>query len=720
MPDNSNQNQITLSTPVQYIKGVGPKLAEKFAKLKLKTVKDVLYYFPFRYQDFSNISKISELEEGKVSTIYGIVEKIRIYKTWKRKMWIVEATVADETGKVKAVWFNQKFIINVLKEGIGANFSGKITSDGKHLTLSSPEYEVISKGFEDAKHTGKLVAIYPETKGITSRGIRLIVSKILPFAKELPEFLPDYLLKKNNLSSLSESLINIHSPEKLEDAQEAEKRFSFQDLFLLQIMNVSEKNKLTKQNSYSFDYNPDYVKKLFSYLPFELTLSQKKTLFEVLEDLKKPHATNRLLQGDVGSGKTVVAAIASMVVASKNKQTVFMAPTEVLARQHYETFKKFFEEFGGGVALITSSQSSIFFGKSLETQLKKKDVLEYIKNGKVKIIIGTHSVIQKNVEFEDVGFVVIDEQHRFGVGQRAAISSTSVNGNTPHLLSMSATPIPRTLALTVFGDLELSIINEMPKNRKEIITKIVSPANRQKAYDFIKQQVQKGRQCFVICPRIEPAEEDENITTNLFNPYRKALIWETKAVKEEYEKLSKKIFPDLNVAMLHGKMKSTEKHEIMDGFKDKKYDILVSTSVIEVGIDIPNATIMMIEGSEHFGLSQLYQFRGRVGRGEHQSFCFLFTESNSKTTFSRMKALVNAKNGFELAEMDLKFRGPGQFLGEEQTGLPDLAMKAIQNPEMVKTTRDEAEKIIKEDPELKKYPYLASYLKSFEKQIHLE
>ncbi|MFA6352799.1 MAG: ATP-dependent DNA helicase RecG [Candidatus Paceibacterota bacterium] len=707
----------SFSTPLTEIKGIGIKIAQKLSYLKLRTVKDALYYFPFRYQDFSKIEKIANLQEGQIATVYGKIIKTSIYKTWKKKMWIVESTIEDETGKLKAVWFNQKFLINTLKEDLTGNFAGKVVFDKKHPTMQSPMFEMLSSEFQETKHTGRLVPIYSQTTGITSKMLRFVLSKIIPLFSDTPEFLPGEIVDKFDFPPLGRAFSDIHFPQNLEDAKRAEQRFSFQDLFLLQIVNESERQKAIQSKAYSFDYNPDFIKKLFTYLPFELTLAQKKSLYEILEDLKKSHPTSRLLQGDVGSGKTIVAAIASLVVATEGRQTVFMAPTEILANQHYQTFKKFYEEFSKGVALITSSSHKMFFGDGLESEVDKKTALENIKKGKVKIIIGTHSVIQKYVKFNNLSFVVVDEQHRFGVNQRAELINKSGNkeGLLPHFLSMSATPIPRTLALTAFGDLELSIINQMPKDRKPIITKIVSSQDRQKAYDFIREQIKIGRQAFVNCPRIEPSEvEAESLT------FRQRINLDVKSVKEEYEKLSKKIFSDLNVGMLHGRLKSVEKNKIISDFKDKKIDVLVSTSVVEVGIDVPNATIMMIEGSENFGLSQLYQFRGRVGRGEYQSFCFLFTDISSKSTYARMKALVNAKNGFELAEIDLKLRGPGQFLGQEQAGLPDLAMKAIQNPELVKSARELAKQILEKDSLLKENPYLAAYVKQFREQVHLE
>ena len=714
---------ISFSSPLTSIPGIGPKISEKLSKLKLQTVKDVLYYFPFRYLDFSKISKISELSDGQIATVYGKIEKVSIYKTFHKKMWIVEATISDETGKVKAVWFNQKFLINTLKEGKTANFAGKVFLQKKYFTFQNPMFEMIADEFQETRHTGRLVPVYPQTEGVTSKMIRFVVSKILPYFKDSPEFLPEEAVEKFNFPSLSDAFAQIHYPDTEEQEKQAEKRFSFQDLFLLQLINASEKENLLRQESYSCNYTPEQVKKIISVIPFELTLGQKKALYEILEDVKKNYPTSRLLQGDVGSGKTIVAAIASLIVAQNGNQAVLMAPTEVLARQHYETFKKYFsaqnknvlnegELIGCGVALMTSAQSIVFYGDGLESKVKKNELINKTKSGEIKIIIGTHSVIQKNVVLKNPALVIIDEQHRFGVKQRSKL--VSEKEMIPHFLSMSATPIPRTLALTAFGDLDLSIIGELPKNRKPIITKAVNSSNRQKAYDFVSQQIKSGRQAFVICPRIEPPDPEAPLTSRqLFN-------LEVKSVKEEYEKLSKKIFPQFKIVALHGRMKSAEKQKIMEAFRNKEYDILVSTSVIEVGVDIPNATIMLIEGSEHFGLSQLYQFRGRVGRGEHQSYCLLFSDINSKTTAYRMKALVNAKNGFELAEIDLKLRGPGQFLGQEQSGLPDLAMKAIQNPQLIQSARDSAYEIIKSDPELKNHPYLSAYTKQFKNQIHLE
>jgi len=710
----SSAQHITLATPLSLLKGIGQRFGARLQKLGIETVKDLIYYLPFRYQDFSAITPIKDVLPETVVTVFGEIVSTKIYRTPHKKMYIVEATVSDKTGSIKAVWFNQRFIITSLKKEAWINLSGKVIAQGKHLIIQSPQYEIILKGADphSGKHTGRIVPVYPETKGVTSRLVRFAISKVEPFIKSVPEFLPKELTVENKLLALATALHTLHFPKTLQETYHAQERIAFQDLFLLQLINASEQHALFNSLSHSCQYDPKDISEKINRLPFVLTLAQKKALYDILEDLKKPHATNRLLQGDVGSGKTIVAALAALVVAQQAKQAIFMAPTEVLALQHYTTFKKFFPYFEGGVALLTASHTALFLGETLETELPKKDLRAHIAAGKIKIVIGTHAILQKKVIFHDVALVVIDEQHRFGVKQRAQLLTQADTAISPHLLSMSATPIPRTLALTVLGDLELSLINELPKDRKPIITKVVSPQKRDEAYAFIKKQIENKRQAYVVCPRIDPQEEA--VTK------KKLFQWEARSVKEEYDKLSKKIFPHARVGMLHGQMRAEEKTEVIEAFKRGSLDILVSTSVIEVGIDVPNATIMMIEGSEHFGLSQLYQFRGRVGRGTHQSYCFLFSDIHSKTTQDRLEALIKAKNGFELAEIDLRLRGPGQFLGEEQAGMPDIAAKAAKHPAFVAITRKAAHELIKKDPTLSEYPYLSAYLALFKKKIHLE
>ncbi len=719
---------IKLFAPLNEIRGVGPKFAERLGKLELKTVKDLLWHFPFRYDDFSRISKIADLKINTIATVSGVISDIKVRRSWKRKIFIVEALVSDDSGSVKAIWFNQRFLLAILKKGRLVNLAGKVAEAPKGgLILSHPSYELVTAidkaERQETKHTGRLVPVYPETKKITSKALRFLIKPALDELQELSDPIPLDILEECKFPQINKALKDIHFPQNPNQAQTARKRFAFEDLFFLQLVNLHQRLELSREKAHGFDINVERVEKLLGRLPFELTSSQGKSLWEILEDLKNPRPMNRLLQGDVGSGKTIVAALAALLVAEENRQTAFMAPTEVLARQHYQTFKKFFSDFSGGIALLTSSESKIFYGDGLESEIKKPDLFKKISRSEVKIIIGTHALISasksRKVSFSDLALVIVDEQHRFGVRQRAKLKDCSPD-YLPHFLSMSATPIPRTLSLTIFGDLDLSIIDELPKGRKEIITKIVAPANRDKAYAFIRGQVKKGRQVFVVCPRIEKEELEEG---KILTPGDIARL-ETKNVKEEYEKLSEKVFPDLKVAMLHGRMKAKEKTEVMDKFKKGEIDILVSTSVVEVGVDVPNATIMMIEGAEMFGLAQLYQFRGRVGRGEYQSFCFLFTEFSSKTVHQRLQAILKAKSGFELAEKDLAIRGPGEFLGGQQkiaqTGMPDLAMKAAQNPELVKISRQAASDLLNKDPDLENHSQLKERLGLFERETHLE
>ncbi|MEK7630234.1 MAG: ATP-dependent DNA helicase RecG [Patescibacteria group bacterium] len=706
---------IELSTPLSEISGIAPRFLNKLKNLHIETVKDLLWHFPTRYEDFSKIYKIAELIPHQEATITAVVEEVRNRRTWKRNLYMVEADLKDDSGIIKAIWFNQPYIKNVLAPGRTANFSGRVTISKKdeEFYLSNPTYEVLSTHVnQETKHTARIVPIYPETRGLTSKGLRYLIKPLLDNIGELHEIIPFEILRNQKLPDINYALQEVHFPTDIEEAINAKKRFAFEDLLLLQLYNYKQKLERVAEKALPIKTEISRIKKIIEALPFELTPSQKKSLWEIIQDIAKPHPMNRLLQGDVGSGKTVVAAIAAIETAQNNHQTAFMAPTEILAHQHYKTFTKFFPEFESGLALLTSSEAKVFYGHHLETNIKKEQLKKEISNGKVKIIIGTHTLIQKNISFKNLAFVVVDEQHRFGVEQRDTLIKKQKI--FPHFLSMSATPIPRTLSLTIFGDLDLSLITEMPKNRKTIITKAVSSTDREKAYAFIRTEIKKGRQVFVICPRIEPKEANETLSAFTLQKL------EMKNVKEEYEKLSKKIFPDLRIQMLHGKMPGKVKEQTMRGFSEKKFDIIVATSVVEVGVDIPNASIMMIEGADRFGLAQLYQFRGRVGRDKHQSFCFLFTDSASISTRERLKSIVEAKNGFELAEKDLQIRGPGEFFGKSQTGLPDLAMKAIQNPTFVSESRIAAETILTADPSLKKNPALRLRLQAFQKQIHEE
>lgn len=666
--------------------------------------------------------------------------EIKNTRSWRKRMFITEAYIQDQTGLIKAVWFNQPFLVNSLKEGDVVSLSGKVNF-GQTLYLSNPAHERISQTSRnqrpvasELRHTGRLVPVYPETQGLTSRWLRYIIKKLLPqFLPKIKDHLPLPVKKNHNLLNLDRAIEQIHFPKTQKHAEAAKRRLAFDELFLIQLFVLQQKLKWQSQSAPNIAFDKNLIKKFVGSLLFKLTNAQRLAAWEILQDLDKPKPMNRLLEGDVGSGKTVVAAVAALQASKAGWQVALMAPTEILAQQHFREITKLLSDFGIAIGLLTSGEAKIFsHGEQKAT--KKAEFSSKISGGQIQIVIGTHAIIQSAISFKNLALAIVDEQHRFGVAQRATLQKNiaQIKGGSPqtipHLLSMTATPIPRTLALTIYGDLDISLLNEMPKGRQEIITKIVAPANRQKAYDFIRQQIKEGKQVFVICPRIE-ANSKEKAETNrnqlAADDLRLALSdkrnWDdVKAVKQEYEKLRKIVFPDLKIAMLHGKLKPKEKEKIMLDFKNGKTDVLVSTSVVEVGIDMPNASVMMIEGAERFGLAQLHQFRGRVGRGSYQSYCFLFTESNAKNTNARLRALIICKNGFQLAEKDLQIRGPGEFFGARQWGIPDLSMASLSDIALVKSARQEAQKITEKDPELKNFPSLKEKLKNFQENIHLE
>ncbi|MDD5144673.1 MAG: ATP-dependent DNA helicase RecG [Candidatus Pacebacteria bacterium] len=732
-----------ISTSVENIPRIGPQYQKRLKRLGIKTVGQLLFHFPHRYEDFSNLVKIADLHEGgpafieamagKPFCIQGQITDIRVFRAFRKRMMLTQAEIADETGKIKALWFNQPYLVNTLKKGTFVCLAGKIRGKKSSKYLSSPAYEKLPENFKEEKadltHTAGLIPVYPETEGLSSKWLRFIIKPILASLirpeNELPDSLPKKISEKYEFLSIKDALWKIHFPDSLKEAEEARKKFSFEELFNLSLFVLKERLKLAKENARDIPINVGLIKKFTENLPFKLTDAQRKCAWQILKDLEKSRPMNRLLEGDVGSGKTVVSAIAALNVAQSGYQTAFLAPTEILAKQHFKTINEVLKNFDLKVALITGKES--YFE---EEKIERKKLLEKIRKNEADIIIGTHAIIQDTdpstakktpLQFSKLALVVIDEQHRFGTEQRAKLCRQK--DFIPHLLSMTATPIPRTLSLTVYGDLDLSVIDEMPKGRKKIITKIIQPHEKESAYEFIREQIKEGRQAFVICPRIEPPSAPQGGAMEGQAPLldERSLSWmDVKAVKQEYEKLSKKIFPDLRIGMLHGKMKSKEKENVMWEFKEKVLDILVSTSVIEVGVDVPNASVMMIEGSEKFGLAQLHQFRGRVGRAEWQSYCFLFTNEPGFVTNRRLKALVSCDNGFELAEKDLQIRGPGDFTGQRQWGLPDLAMASLSDTVMVSEARNEAKEILSQDPQLKKYPALRERLQEFTKRIHLE
>lgn len=695
---------LTFETPIENFARVGKTAARRLQKLGLRTAEDLLFYFPFRYEDWSKITPIAKLNYSMAATCRGRVELIKNTRSFFRKKNITEALISDESGSIKVVWWNQPYLVKTLKIGEEIYLSGKIDFDRFGLHFNSPSYEKVRPG-EDTVHTARIVPIYSATENLTNKQIRFLVKAAVPLADKVRDWLPAEIKKSFKLVGLGHAIRQAHFPDSKNKFFEARKRLKFNELFLIQLYNLLLKNKLQKTQAPAIEFREPETKEFINSLPFRLTDGQRRAAWEIIQDIGKSQPMNRLLEGDVGSGKTLVAAIAALNAFLSGYQAVFMAPTEILAKQHYNTFCKLFSDFK--IGLVTRSEKVANYelriiSEESEKSKGKKEILnsEFIIQNS-DLIIGTHALIQEKVKFKNLGLAIVDEQHRFGVNQRKALRG---NGEIyPHFLSMTATPIPRTMSLIFFGDLDLSILKELPAGRKKIITKIVSRENRGKAYDFIRKQINDGRQVFVICPLIDPSDK-----------------LGVRSVSEEHKKLSKEIFPDLKVGILHGRLKSGEKEKIMKDFSANKINILVSTSVVEVGVDIPNATIMMIEGAERFGLAQLHQFRGRVGRSIFQSYCFLFSDSENTEAAERISVLAECSDGFILAEKDLETRGPGEIWGTRQSGIPDLKVAALTDYDIIKEAKSAAEILIKKDPELSAYPDLQDKLQKFQKEVHLE
>ena len=697
---------MTLSTPIGQVPRIGTAYEAKLKKLGITTVRDLLFHFPRTYEDFSKITPIKDVKEGQVYCLAGKLLDIQEMRTYRKRVSLITGMVEDDSGAIKILWFNQPYLADSLKKGDNVYLAGKVMRDKEGVYLASPVHEKADDN-KNLTHLGRIIPVYPETAGVSSRWLRSIIKMVLASIKEMPETLPAEILAEQKFLPIQQAMWQVHFPDSMQQAELAAKRFSFEELFYILLFILSERKKIAQVKAPCIPFDPTMMKRFTDKLAFQLTDDQKKAAWHILKDMEKPRPMNRLLQGDVGSGKTVVAAMAMLSAVKAGHQAALLAPTEILAQQHHKTVAAALTPFKLTIGLLTG-KTDRFISPKLPNdyiEISRAKLLERVKNNEVQVLIGTHSLIQDKVKFGDLALVVVDEQHRFGVKQRMNLLHR--DALIPHLLSMTATPIPRTLAMTLYGDLDLSIIAQMPKGRKKIITKVIVPAQRQKAYQDIAEQIEQGRQVFVICPRIERTEKSPKDI-------------EIKTVKEEYEKLSKEVFPKLRVEMLHGKMPGKEKEQVMRQFKFGKIDLLVSTSVVEVGVDIPNASVMMIEGADHFGLAQLHQFRGRVGRGEHQSYCFLFAESNSFIARKRLKALEESNSGFELAERDLQIRGPGDFAGTKQWGLPDFAMKNLTNMELVEQARESAKAILEKDLTLKNYPLLREKVADFRQKLHLE
>jgi ATP-dependent DNA helicase RecG len=688
-------------------------------KLGIETAEDLLYHFPRYYGDTAEVTSIADLVPGQKAVIFGEISGLKMKRAWKKKIPMAEAMVKDGTGSAKIVWFHQAYLAKMLTEGSYVRVEGKFSGKG----FSNPKIEPAPDLFTQSK-THSLYPIYPETRGITSNWLYHAIKKLMSKAvfDTLEDPIPESILKTYKLPNLKTSLIWIHTPKKIEHAEAARKRFAFEEIFFIQLEKQKKRREAKEKDAFVIDKKYKDVESFVKRFPFDATSAQKKAIEKILEDFHKGHPMSRLLEGDVGSGKTAVAATAAYAAIMSKFQTAYMAPTEILARQHFESFIKYFSHMPIQIALITGSGCLKFPSKVNPdgfTNISPPQLLKWIANGEIAVVVGTHALIQKSVKFKSLALAVVDEQHRFGTAQRQKL--VNKNDVIPHLLSMTATPIPRTLALTLYGDLDLTLLDEMPAGRKKIITEIVTPEKRNGAYEEIRKELQAGRQLYVICPRIDEPDP------------AKELAVLAKSVKEEAKRLKKDIFPEYEIGILHSKMRPVEKERVMqdfsakeggsaspDGGKNKKIDILVSTSVVEVGVNVENASLIIIEGAERFGLAQLHQLRGRVLRGTHQPYCFVFTESNAKAAVTRLNALMRAKDGFELAEFDLTQRGAGVLAGTKQWGISDLGMEAIKNLKMVEAARTEAQKLVEHDPTFEKYPLIKSRLASNSKKIHFE
>ncbi|PIP73964.1 MAG: ATP-dependent DNA helicase RecG [Candidatus Lloydbacteria bacterium CG22_combo_CG10-13_8_21_14_all_47_15] len=694
------------------------KPAQKTAlkRLGLETVRDILYYFPSRYGTIAHTKTIDTLSAGEQATVIGNISGIKTSKGFRTRVAMAEAKITDHTGSVKAVWFNQPYIAPMLHGMSTGTFHGRVNERKGELYMSNPEFEktdglpidVGDSLFSNGENVPFDYPVYSETKGITSKWFYHAIGKILQSGAldEIPDPLSESILSRYSLPALKTALFWIHTPKKRADAESARKRFAFEEIFCIQLARKRARREYENMPAFAVRPSEKEVQKFVSRFPFPATDAQKKAVTNIFADLKQGRPMARLLEGDVGSGKTAVAAAASYAIVttapedapSARLEAAYMAPTEILARQHFASFIDFFKDTGVPVGLITGSECRKFPSKTNpneSTHVSKSQFLKWVSEGLIPIVVGTHALIQKTVQFKNLALVVIDEQHRFGINQRFALTQKgSGKKPVPHLLSMTATPIPRTLALTIYGDLDLSLLDELPKGRQYPETKIVPPNKRASTYEKIRETLTAGRQCYVICPRINEPD-----------PEKKYALY-AKSVKEEAVRLKKNIFPEFEIGILHGKMTPKEKDAAMRDFSDGKTRILVATSIVEVGVNVPNATVIVIEGAERFGLSQLHQLRGRVMRSTHRPYCYIFTDSGAQNTANRLKALASAKNGFELAELDMSLRGAGTLSGERQWGVSDIGMEAIKNLKLVEAARSEVLHILTNDPSLAAHPAL--------------
>jgi ATP-dependent DNA helicase RecG len=664
-----------LDSSITRLPGIKKGYSRRMENLGVSTIGDMLELYPRRYDDYRSLKVINQLEYGEEVTIIGTVWETHTRET-RRGGTIVNCTVSDGTSTIQVTWFNQPWLVNKLKPGSQIVISGKVDEYLGRLVFQSPEWEPLDRHLI---HTGRLVPVYPLTQGLTQKWLRKLMKYTVDYwTQRLPDYLPQPRRERLEMLPLDEAVRQIHFPDNWDALENARRRLAFDEFLLIQLGVLLQRRQWRSQPGRPVTVDEGFLQGFVSSLPFGLTHAQQRVLEEIVNDLRQPVPMSRLLQGDVGSGKTVVALAAMLVAAADGGQTALMAPTEILAEQHYRGIAELIANFeaashdpGFTVHLLTGSTPSA----------ERDGIYDQIRSGEARLVVGTHALIQGKVEFQDLRLAIIDEQHRFGVQQRAALRDKSTGH--PHILVMSATPIPRSLALTVYGDLDLSVIDEMPPGRQKIITEWLSVLERERAYSFVRSQIEQGRQAFVICPLVEESDKVE-----------------AKSAVEEHARLQEYIFPDLRLGLLHGRMKAEEKDEVMQQFRMGELDILVSTAVVEVGIDVPNASVTLVEGANRFGLAQLHQFRGRVGRGEHQSYCLLLADASTPDAEARLRVISETNDGFKLAEEDLKLRGPGEFFGTRQSGLPDIKLAKLGDVRLLETARSEAKTIFEDDPEL--------------------
>ncbi len=720
-----NTSVILSSTPLANIFRLTPFQKIGLAKLGIISVYDLLYYFPTRYSTIAEVRLIKDLVAGEQAIIYGRVLSSKTSKGFRSKIPMTEAVIEDGTGKIKAVWFHQAYIAKMLEPDTMIKLAGKVDDRKGVLYLANPEVEKTKELPIDAGHSlfgenneAFFYPVYPETKGITSKFLYHHIKKVFSMGvlDHISDHIPQDILDKYHLPTLKTALVWIHTPRKDNDAKSARKRFAFEEVFMIQLARMRERATFKAHDAFTIDPDREKLSKFIARFPFTPTDGQMSALEDILNDFKKGTPMARLLEGDVGSGKTFVAAAAAYAVTAAaprenkfgNLQVAYMAPTEILAEQHFKSFIEYFRGLPIEIGLVTGSGAKKFPSKvdpSGATKVSKAQLLKWASEGTLPILIGTHALIQKSVQFKNLALAIVDEQHRFGTKQRGTL--TRKDAILPHFLSMTATPIPRTLALTIYGNLDLTILDEMPTGRLPIKTELITPSTRKRMEEEVRAGLREGRQVFVICPRIDEPDKDMELALNV------------KSVKEEAKRLKEKVFSEFEIEILHGKMLSSEKEKVMARFEKGETHILVATSVVEVGVNVPNATMIVIEGAERFGLAQLHQLRGRVMRSSHQPYCYLLASTSSETSLKRLKALVTVKSGFELAEIDLMLRGAGELGGGKQWGISDLGMEAIKNIKMVEVARAEAHQLITVDPDLINYPLLHARIEAQEK-THFE